>query len=71
MLDIIEYYLNMQSEGKFIAYEEKSNIKRLLNIASRYGIIFSDDFINNLEFLSDSTTNTSEENKQLHYGNIN
>jgi len=59
ILDIIEYYLNKTIEKTF-STEAKSNIRRLINIASRYGIIFDNGLFDQLTFLSDPSPEKSE-----------
>ena len=57
ILDIIEFYLNRKIEGNTASTTLKGNIKRLIDIASRYGVVFDNDFVNQLGYLTDPGAN--------------
>jgi hypothetical protein len=57
ILDIVEYYLNKNIGDKATQTGIRNNIRRLIDIAARYGVIFDNNFISQLDFLSDPAKN--------------
>jgi len=53
ILDIINYHINRQNNGTDVLTSAKNNVIRLIEIAAKYGISFQDDFVEQLQFLSD------------------
>ena len=57
ILDIVEYYLNKNIGDKATQTGIRNNIRRLIDIAARYGVIFDNNFISQLDFLSNPAKN--------------
>jgi len=63
ILDILDYYSNKMVDKKYSS-SEKDNIKKLINISGKYGIIFDDNIINKLGFLEESKSSKDPENQE-------
>jgi len=61
ILDILEYYHNKNMDSKLISMGEKNNIRKLIDIAGRYGVLFDNSFVKQLDYLSDPAKDENSE----------
>ena len=60
ILDILEYYLDKEI-NKVSSSETKTNIRRLINIASKYSLVFNNEIFKQLGFLADPISSQNGE----------